>query len=285
MSRVLQALGLSRKHLTLPAFKRPLRFLSHRGLIGEWLLRGIPIDEATQLGLDPSEQFTFWVYPDEGIGHFLYWYGFEGWEFHTVKLFADFARRARAIVDVGANTGVYSLLACTVNPTAQVIGFEPVPSTYQRLLRNIALNKFEGRCHTRTEALSNFIGSSSLEVPEDLTMARMVGNPTGNSIQVPVSTADALLPDDMPVDLVKIDVEGFEDKVLEGMQRTLRRWHPPIIFEVLPGGPAKAIEDVLRPLGYSFSCITENGPESVSNLDPGVATERNFLALAPNANV
>jgi hypothetical protein len=102
---------------------------------------------------------------------------------------------------------------------------------------------------------------------------------------VPVSTADAVLPADMPVDLVKIDVEGFEDKVLEGMQETLKRWHPAIIFEVLPGGPAKAIEDVLRPLGYSFSCITPNGAEPVQHLDAGLASERNFLAIAPRPNV
>jgi hypothetical protein len=77
----------------------------------------------------------------------------------------------------------------------------------------------------------------------------------GPGFDVSTITIDELLAKDRiaPPMLVKIDVEGFEPRVLAGMNRTLDRHHPTVVFEALNPDALHASRAILQPLGYSIS--------------------------------
>lgn len=133
-------------------------------------------------------------------------------------------------VDVGANIGFYSVLLSDRAKT--VLAFEPCFETYNLLVDNIHLNKIEN-IHPFPFALSNHRGVASLNITP---------HSGHNSLKV---VEDQVLRkqkaflvtfDDFyfcgHVDLVKIDVEGAEFDVLEGMSETLRKHKPRLIIEV-----------------------------------------------------
>src|SRR5690606_28671555 len=70
-----------------------------------------------------------------------------GWEQKSLKLWSALARNASVILDIGANTGVYSFLAAAVNPNAKVIAFEPVHRTAEIFRKNLKLNGSEVVLH------------------------------------------------------------------------------------------------------------------------------------------
>jgi hypothetical protein len=102
----------------------------------------------------------------------------------------------------------------------------------------------------------------------------------GELIAVPVTTVDAACLEHGRVDLVKIDAEGFEDKVLEGMLRVLTTHQSMVIVECLPDGPYKAVQDILARFGYRFFHLRESGPVPMADIVPDM-TERygNYLCI------
>ncbi|MBA3922661.1 MAG: FkbM family methyltransferase [Nostocaceae cyanobacterium] len=101
-------------------------------------------------------------------------------------------------------------------------------------------------------------------------------------IDIPVTTIDTVC-GQKQIDLIKIDVEGFEDKVLEGMQQTLTNSSPTIIVECNPDSPFLAVETTLRKFGYKFFHLCAEGPVSVERITPDEKQlERNFLCTVHN---
>lgn len=137
------------------------------------------------------------------------------------------------VVDVGANTGqwISSLQKLLSIERAEV--FEPNPGAFKILSSNLGnrpgihLHQIAlGACSeistlhvTRTSSLASLLRPAEL-LEEQYTAhhASVIGE-----IQVPVKTLDAILPDDATIDLLKIDVQGFERQVLLGGIKTLRR--------------------------------------------------------------
>lgn len=91
----------------------------------------------------------------------IFWSGLtNGWEKESINLWIQLCKNATTIVDVGANTGIYSLIAKTLNPNAMVFAFEPVSRVYQKLKENIQLNKFD--IIALEVALSNSDGTATI---------------------------------------------------------------------------------------------------------------------------
>ena len=123
-------------------------------------------------------------------------------------------------VDVGANVGSYTLLACA-GKGACGFCFEPVPSTYRRLLDNLVLNNLTSRVRALNIGLASEDGELAFSALENcMNHVIMNGARHTESVTVPVKTLDSVLRGESP-SLMKIDVEGFETSVLDGAQETL----------------------------------------------------------------
>jgi FkbM family methyltransferase len=216
----------------------------------------------------------------------LYWGGLHAWEPDTVDVFYRLAQRAAAVADIGANTGMFALLACAANPAARVAAFEPVPAVYERLVCNLRANNWESRCMARREAVSDRAGTTQFHVPNAELPKSASLNPqgfrgySGTLIDVAVTTADEALRG-MPVELAKIDVEGFEDKVLLGMQGVLRDQAPTIVMECNPDGPFRECEATLRAHDYCFMLLHGGAPRPSDHIVPDASeAHRNVLCVS-----
>src|SRR6476619_920138 len=145
---------------TGPAVVRvPLRYLSSNGLLPPGVWRRLPVRSAFQVRIDHKESFYYSGLSNDVIGRALYWRGLNSWEPETISVFRELVKEARVFVDVGANTGIYSLIGLAANPKLRVIAFEPVPRIRQRLEENLVLNGWQTRCEIRGEAVSDNLGA------------------------------------------------------------------------------------------------------------------------------
>lgn len=126
--------------------------------------------------------------------------------------------------DVGANLGVYSCVAATAGAT--VIAFEPFPETAARIPENARM----AGCDRQITAVSKALDSSSGRIPLGVertevgtqTPARALADDSGTqTVEVPATTGDAATEQWPPPDVLKIDVEGAEHAVLDGMTGAL----------------------------------------------------------------
>lgn len=144
-------------------------------------------------------------------------------------------REGDRVVDVGANYGHFSLAAAAlVGPTGHVHAFEPNPATFARLQVNLMLNPEVVQVAATNAGLGDREGELDLMVPSiNSGGASFAGSRHVDTtvVRCPVLVGDQVLGPD-PVRLVKIDVEGFELRVLRGLARTISRDRPWIITEV-----------------------------------------------------
>ncbi|MCP4756829.1 MAG: FkbM family methyltransferase [Proteobacteria bacterium] len=133
-----------------------------------------------------------------------------------------FLKENDLFVDVGANVGVYTILASKIG-RANSIAVEPIPTTYQYLLENIRINEIGDFVETYNAGLgaeaSNLYFTSSLDVDNRVIMESE--DVRYDKISVPVLRLDSIVSSNIP-SLIKIDVEGYESKVLEGGEQTLK---------------------------------------------------------------
>ena len=271
------------------ALRRPVRAVVATGLVPWWVWVRLPVDFPFTVAAPGGARFRYVGQATDGIGRALYWRGLRLWEHETFTVAAHLARRARDFWDVGANTGPFTLLACAVNPALRAHAFEPLPPAYARLLANVAANGWTDRCVLSPAAVGARAGTGALHVPREATLPTSAsltpggfrGLP-GTQVDVPVVTLrDTAGPGD-PFDLLKIDVEGLEDQVLEGAGPLLGQRQPAIIVECIPDGPHRTVEGWLRPLGYRFFHLGPRGPRPRDEIVPDPRERyRNYLALPP----
>lgn len=157
------------------------------------------------------------------------------------------ASRPGIALDIGAYTGLYSLLALRSGARA-VVALEPHPLVRQRLHENIRVNGVAGRVAVYPCAASSVTGKASLQ-------ANPLVRLTSGAVLVSGSDVNTVTVDSIGLDYqllaVKIDVEGHEFEVISGALTTLRRNLPLVITEALNDGAFDAQATLLEPLGYS----------------------------------
>lgn len=195
----------------------------------------------------------------------------------------DFLREIKAddtVYDIGANTGLYTLFAAKKCHQGHVIAFEPYQPNLDSLYRDIERNDLDNVTVVET-ALSDAVGEIEFNQPDEADIgfgssSIDVGD-ADSTETVPTTTGDQLVADGEipPANVVKIDVEGAETLVIEGMTNTLSNSDCRAVFcEVhLPGHDIRpSIEDFgvspsdlqarLEELGFSVQRIqTHQGPE------------------------
>jgi FkbM family methyltransferase len=153
-------------------------------------------------------------------------------EWREMRFLLDFLRAGDTFVDIGANVGVYTLLAASV-PDVDVVAFEPSTVAFSRLQENVALNRLSGRVRAERKALGAQFYSGKITTGGD-TVNCIIDDQTAESTEsVEVVTVDSELnPELVPfVALMKVDVEGKELDVLQGATNVLREAHPVLIVE------------------------------------------------------
>ncbi len=197
---------------------------------------------------------------------------------HTGEYEPLVAGRMRALlqpgmtfVDVGASFGFYTVLAAgVVGPKGRVIAFEPGPQNRSLLLLNIAAHDFQNVSFFPVAlsdengvllyytsggngAISPFAGEVS-----DL----------GSGELVAATRLDELLEHEARIDVMKIDVEGAEGRVIRGGSEVLRRHRPVLFLEFSPpslhatsGQSGREFLENLQELEYSFEIL--DSPESL----------------------
>lgn len=155
-------------------------------------------------------------------------------------------RKGQWFLDAGANIGAYSLRAAAKG--MRVLAFEPDPDVRMDLLTNIAMNPSLAERITVSEyALGEKDGTATLT--NEGAGSKVV---EGRGRQVSVRALDGF--DYQAIDLMKIDIEGYESNMIEGAQSTIRRTRPKIFVEVHRfAGPEKAAKvfSMLDSMGYS----------------------------------
>ena len=204
----------------------------------------------------------------------------------TAALVGRLIGAGQTFIDVGANIGFFSLQAAQIVGTAgTVMAFEPVSELRSRLDRNSALNRFTNirLCDVglsdRSEEVTLFTGPpgnsglASLRWQPDESRARLVKT----------DRFDDIWNIDKPIQLIKIDVEGAEAKVLRGMTRCIDRWSPDLIVEVTDnflrqcGDSAEALCGALVERGYAMYVIASDGLERVARWNAELPEQFNAL--------
>lgn len=142
-------------------------------------------------------------------------------EFEDMCFLIHILRENDLFIDIGANSGSYSILAGAVCK-AKVVSIEPVKTTYQRLVRNLALNNLEQSSIALNVGLGDEIGYLSMTSSLDTTNQIVIGKTQHPIVRVEMSTLDEIVQNLNPV-LIKIDVEGWETKVLQGGLEALNK--------------------------------------------------------------
>lgn len=143
-------------------------------------------------------------------------------EFSDMSFLLHYLRPEDLFVDVGANVGSYTILACSAIG-ARGIAFEPVPITYSKLKDNIRLNRLDETVTCINKGVGAQPGTIAFTVDCDTTNHALAENEqTDNSALISVTTLDTVLGNETPA-LIKIDVEGYESPVLEGATQVLQK--------------------------------------------------------------
>lgn len=212
------------------------------------------------LPMDPGQAFVvkgvfgwFGGHLGSFVDRQVYLHG--GYEKDQIRLFLEATAGSprRLVLDVGANVGNHSL--AFRQAFEQVHAFEPNPAIWSAFERNMALNETKN-VELHKVALSREDGAATLFSPDGgnlgmgtLSEVDQYDDPLRPVAKVTVVRGDTFLADRAigPVDAVKIDVQGFEREVIEGLRETLRRDRPAVWVEIGAGSsePFHSVGDFL----------------------------------------
>lgn len=197
--------------------------------------------------------------------------GWKGYEPPLPLLIARQSLNTTGIfIDVGANTGYYSLLAAVCGAT-QVWAFEPVPAIRTILEDNLRESGLLGRINVSEHALGEEAGEFDLYLPDaghGLIETSASLNPSfrkshSGKVSVPVTTLDQFFLDTPrwdgnPPILMKIDVETLEPQVLKGGARFIEACRPTLVVELLPGADVAFFKDFAQQFNYAHYWLNPN---------------------------
>lgn len=201
---------------------------------------------ATPVTICDHPGVEMYFFSDDSVARVYFYCGQDSYSATSTYLWGQLAKMAAGVVDIGAYTGLYSLLAARVAPRAQVMAFEPLPHIGERLLDNASLNSLTN-ITLHALAVRNFNGSIELPlgVPVVQTQLADLGIPDEppappDQIVAPMRSLDALDRDGkLPrkINLISIDTGGEEYSVLDGGRERIARDRP-VIFCDLTGDDA-----------------------------------------------
>jgi len=205
------------------------------------------------------------------------------------KMMLGFVDEHSIIVDIGANIGWYSIVLARKARQGRVFAFEPMPTTFTYLQKNLLLNR-TNNVETFNYGLSDKKETIEFFFDPNLSAATSARNiyedPTKHRVSANVCRMDDVLADLERIDLIKCDVEGAEIFVLYGGIETLRRTKPILFLEMLRKWTAKfayhpnKIIELLSNLGYHCYCVEDSKLLEITRVDEETI-QTNFFFLDP----
>ncbi|MCW4029813.1 MAG: FkbM family methyltransferase [Candidatus Bathyarchaeota archaeon] len=184
-----------------------------------------------------------------------------------ISVFLRGVKEGDIVFDVGANIGEFTiLLSHVVGPNGKVHAFEPVPQTFEKLSQNVAKSPIKKQVVLNEIALSDHLGNAKIYMPiSETTEASLTGHTYAcwrsqsvQSFDCRLQTLDNYVEVNHieRVDFVKMDVEGAEMLVLQGMEKLLQGPSPPMLM-------LEAFPSWLKDFGFTiqdlFNLLTEHG--------------------------
>ncbi len=220
-----------------------------------------------------NKSFSLFISPLNGfIDAHIYLYGV--YEPFILDIVDDTLQDGMTFVDVGANIGEHSMFAAAiVGKHGSVHSFEPIPRIYAQLGDSIRHNHFGSIITTHNVALGEKEHTQILHINQkNIGGSSLVEDSgVGESIEVNIRRGDRYLTSLTRIDLMKIDVEGYEYEVLQGSHKALLT-HKPVILLEFSGrmyfeqkqNHGEMIISLLEELGYAIYDIEDDMKQIVS---------------------
>jgi len=156
------------------------------------------------------------------------------WEPDVTRFFLRIVKPGTHVVEVGANVGYYTLLACSlVGPDGRVTAFEANPAAAALARRSLSVNGFRNRARMIEMAVTDAPGTATLYCLEQRHGDSSIFDFSDNqltfpgdrakNIEVPATSLDSFFNDGEHIDLIRMDAEGAEPLVFDGMHRILEQ--------------------------------------------------------------
>lgn len=192
-------------------------------------------------------------------------------EFRDMLILLHFLREGDVFADVGANVGSYTILAAGVRKS-NVIAFEPIKEALSFLKENVRLNHLAERVSVVPAGVGAEKGDA-LFVSDSDTTNRIATNGDSSIHQttsIPIVTLDSAL-DNTDVAIMKIDVEGYEEAVMDGAQRILRN---PSLKVIIIETVSERVAVMMKEAGFSK---LDYDPTTRRLTEPESAAEHNYI--------
>jgi len=221
-------------------------------------------------------------------------------EFHAIAYFVSPEERRflstypigeGAIIDVGANLGIVSLMLARRFSERMIHAFEPAPSTFQAFQTNVALNA-SANIRAMQCAVADRDGEITFTMdPIGRATNHIAASAGDDVVKVPCRTLDAYAEENAIAEIafLKVDVEGFEATVFQGAQRVLGEHRAAVVYyEVCPGNAKNSSIDpelptrILEQHGYRINKLDNRGLlQPVDRSEVHHTTLDNWVALRP----
>ncbi|ARV61236.1 hypothetical protein BZZ01_23815 [Nostocales cyanobacterium HT-58-2] len=164
-------------------------------------------------------------YPDSRSASAVLYCGL--YDYDEMNFLLRYLRDKDSFLDIGANVGVYTLLAASKIKSGVIYSFEVLSKNYERLEENLNLNQFH-QVKPYKLAISDFSGTTALNLAEGDSMPFITQTATHNTVTVSTDTLDNLLQNQSLTNLTlaKMDIEGAEILALKGTTSLLKQQQP-----------------------------------------------------------
>jgi len=202
-----------------------------------------------------------------------FWKGlFKTFEPESGDIWIEFSKISNVIFDIGANSGIYSLVSKTVNKNSEIYSFEPSISTYTKFLKNITLNNLQ--INHYQIALGENDGEQifyDFKIKNQTSASLSPEKSRGiNSVwpyKVKTYKLDSYIEEFniSAIDLIKLDVEMYEPQVLNGFSKYINNFLPVIFIEVLTDEIATQIYPIIKENYFIYQLKTNSTISKTEN--------------------
>lgn len=180
----------------------------------------------------------------------IFWNGLgKTWEPLSLNIWSKIVKKKNIIFDIGANTGIYSLVSCAFNSKSKTYAFEPNNNFTKAIYKSKIKNQFN--IEIENVALSNkegFVNFDGYQIKKNKKLNKIKTIRLDNFIKYHKIKS---------IDLMKIDVELHEPEVIEGMGVYLKKFKPDILIEVLNNNIAFKLNKLFKNLNYYYVSIDD----------------------------